>query len=100
MTDELQKEIRPRRQETKQHLITFFVSIFLTILAFYAVAYGVNPRFVIPFILVLGAVQAAFQLYIWMHMKEEEHRFPAMYIYVSVLVVIVTVIAFLFMIWW
>lgn len=101
MPEELQKKRLSRtRQETKHHLIAFIVSIILTILAFYAVPYEGNPRFVIPFIVVIAAIQAAFQLYIWMHMKDEEHRFPTMYIYVAVLVVLVTILAFLFMVWW
>lgn len=101
MPEELQKKgLNRSRQERKDHLIAFIVSIILTILAFYAVAYGGNARFVIPFIVVIGAIQAAFQLYIWMHMKDEEHRFPTTYIYVAVLVVFVTILAFLFMVWW
>ncbi|WP_028988146.1 cytochrome C oxidase subunit IV family protein [Thermicanus aegyptius] len=101
MPEEMNRgEFQRVRSETKHHLIAFFVSIVLTLLAFYPVAYGVNPRFTIPFIVVLGAIQAAFQLYIWMHMKDKEHRFPTIYVYVAILVVWITIMAFLFMIWW
>ncbi|MBE3554379.1 MAG: cytochrome C oxidase subunit IV family protein [Thermicanus sp.] len=101
MPEELQTgEVRNVRRETKYHLVTFFASIVLTFLAFYPVAYGVNPRFTIPFIVVLGAAQAAFQLYIWMHLRDKEHHFPTIFFYMAILIAFITILAFLFMIWW
>ncbi|MGE5701622.1 MAG: cytochrome C oxidase subunit IV family protein, partial [Clostridia bacterium] len=60
----------------KQHIVAFFLSIVLTMLAFAAVAYEAIPRkFVAPFIVLLAIIQAAFQFYVWMHAKDRGHDF-------------------------
>ncbi|WP_373694091.1 cytochrome C oxidase subunit IV family protein, partial [Bacillus pseudomycoides] len=53
----------------RHQLITFGLMIFLTIVAFLAVAYPktFSPLFSVPFILLLSVVQVIFQFYYFMH---------------------------------
>ncbi|RXT05657.1 cytochrome C oxidase subunit IV family protein [Ammoniphilus sp. CFH 90114] len=78
----------------KRHIVAFIVSIILTAIAFLAVILGGSNAFVIPFIIVLGIIQAGFQLYIWMHMDQKGHELPELGIYTGLLVAVVTVIVF------
>lgn len=88
-------------EEMRLQVITFALTIFLTIVAFVAVGYeGFSAWFVVPFILVLAAVQVAFQLYYFMHMSHKGHEAPALFLYSGVFVAFITIIAFLTIIWW
>lgn len=84
----------------KVHLVAFFLSIVLTLLAFVAVAYEAVPRkFVFPFIVLLGIVQAAFQFYVWMHAKDRAHEFPKIAIFGGAVVMIPVFFVFTLLIW-
>jgi len=85
-----------RPEGAKRHLVTFIVSIILTAFAFFAVIVGGNATWVVPFIIVIGIVQALFQLYVWMHMDQKGHELPALGIYTGLFVVILTVIVFVY----
>jgi cytochrome c oxidase subunit 4 len=90
-----------KHEGPKKHLITFAISIVLTIIAFAAVGTGLiqNPLILIAFILVLAVIQAGYQLYVWMHLKDEGHRWPALMIYTGGLVAVITVISFILWVW-
>lgn len=84
----------------KVHIVAFFLSIVLTALAFTAVAYEAIPRkFVVPFIIMLGIVQAAFQFYVWMHAKDRAHEFPKIAVFGGVVVMIPVFLVFTLLIW-
>jgi len=89
------KSLRPQ-EGPKRHIITFIVSIFLTALAFFAVAYMPESPFVIPFIVLIGLVQAGFQLYVWMHLDQKGHEFPAIGIWMGVFFVTAFIIVFIY----
>lgn len=101
-TDEFLEHQRKMKnaKEAKSHLMAFSLSIIFTILAFFAVAGGYSKSFVIPFIVGLGIIQALFQLYIWMHLKDREHQFPTFFIYAGLFAGVVTVLGLLYLVWW
>jgi cytochrome c oxidase subunit 4 len=81
-------------QGAKRHIVAFVASLLFTALAFLAVIYAGSSTFIIPFIIVLAVIQAAFQLYIWMHMDQKGHDIPAIGMYTGLFVVFTAVVAF------
>jgi len=89
-----------KKDGPKVHLVAFAVSLALTALAFLAVGYEVVPvGFTVPFIIGLAVVQAAFQLFVWMHLDQKNHEFPRVGIFSGAFVVLVTVIVFIYWVW-
>ncbi|MFX3624320.1 MAG: cytochrome c oxidase subunit IVB [Ectobacillus sp.] len=88
-------------EEMKHQVITFGLMIFLTVLAFLAIAYPktFTPIFAVPFIILLAAVQVIFQLYYFMHMSHKGHEAPALFLYSGLVVGLVTVLAFMTIVW-
>jgi cytochrome c oxidase subunit IV len=87
-------------EEMQYQLISFMLMIFLTLVAFFAVAYDLSSWFTIPFIFLLAIIQVIFQLYYFMHMSHKGHEAPAIFLYSGVLIGAVTILAFLTVIWW
>ncbi|MCF6093640.1 cytochrome C oxidase subunit IV family protein [Microaerobacter geothermalis] len=88
-------------KSSKPHVISFILSLLVTLLAFWAVASEeVSAAFAVPFILLLAVIQVAFQLFYWMHMSERGHSYPLLFLGSGLLVVVVTVIAFAYWVWW
>jgi len=94
-------EYRRRRnaEEMRHQVISFAISIFLTLVAFGAVLAGFDKWFVIPFILLLAVVQVIFQLYYFMHMSNKGHEAPQLFIYGGVIVGFATLLCFLTIVW-
>ncbi|MFS0645069.1 cytochrome c oxidase subunit IVB [Siminovitchia sp. 179-K 8D1 HS] len=91
---------RRRNKEAMRHqVISFVISIFLTLVAFGAVAAGFDKWFVIPFILLLALVQVIFQLYYFMHMSERGHEAVQLFIYGGVIIGFVTILCFVTIVW-
>lgn len=84
----------------RHQVISFAISIFLTLVAFGAVAAGFDKWFVIPFILLLALVQVIFQLYYFMHMNEKGHEAVQLFIYGGVIIGFVTILGFVTIVWW
>lgn len=100
-----EQELAINKQELERdkqhHLITFGLSIVLTILAFIAVAFEAIPRaFTLPFILGLGVVQAVFQGLVWMHLNQKGHKYANIFMLSAVFVTFLTMLCFVFLIWW
>ncbi len=95
-----QRKPAVKHDGAKVHLVAFFLSIVFTLLAFIAVGYEAVPRgFVAPFIVLLAMVQAGFQLYVWMHLKDKGHAFAKIAIAGGTVVIIPVVVTFIFWIW-
>lgn len=89
-----------KKDGPKVHIVAFIVSLVLTALAFLAVAYEVVPiGFTVPFILGLAVVQAAFQLFVWMHLDQKNHEFPRVGIFSGAFVAFITIFVFIFWVW-
>jgi cytochrome c oxidase subunit IV len=88
-------------EEMRHQVVSFALMIFLTLIAFAAVAIkGFSAWFIVPFILLLAVVQVIFQLYYFMHMSHKGHEAPSLFLYSGLLVGLVTVLAFTTIIWW
>lgn len=88
-------------EEMRHQVVSFALMIFLTLIAFAAVAIkGFSAWFIVPFILLLAIVQVIFQLYYFMHMSHKGHEAPSLFLYSGLLVGLVTVLAFTTIIWW
>jgi cytochrome c oxidase subunit 4 len=88
-------------EEMRYQIVSFTLMIFLTFIAFAAVAMkGFTVWFTVPFIILLAVVQVVFQLYYFMHMSHKGHEAPALFLYSGLFVGLVTILAFSTIIWW
>lgn len=90
----------------RAQVIMFSMMIFLTmlsfslVLAFNADVIGFSKFFVIPVILLFAAVQVGLQLYYFMHMNEEGHGIPEMFMFTGALLAFLIVLTFVTIVWW
>lgn len=91
---------RKRKEEMRNQVTTFAIMIFLTLIAFSAVAAGFSPYFVAPVILLLAGIQVVLQLYYFMHMSEKNHGMSSFFLYVAAFFGFTFILAFLTIIWW
>jgi len=92
---------RKSTEEMRYQVVSFTLMIFLTLIAFAAVAVkGFTAWFTVPFIILLAVVQVIFQLYYFMHMSHKGHESPSLFLYSGALVGAVTILAFTTIIWW
>jgi cytochrome c oxidase subunit 4 len=95
-----QRKPKVKKDGAKTHIVAFVASLVLTALAFIAVAYEVVPiGFTVPFIIGLAVVQAAFQLFVWMHLDQKGHEFPRVGILAGVFFVAAFVFVFIYWVW-
>jgi cytochrome c oxidase subunit 4 len=88
-------------EEMRYMVVSFSLMIFLTLIAFAAVAIkGFTAWFIVPFILLLAVVQVVFQLYYFMHMSHKGHEAPSLFLYSGLLVGLITILTFTTIIWW
>lgn len=88
-------------EEMKHQVISFALMIFLTLVAFVAVAYeGFSSWFTIPFILLLAVIQVIYQLFYFMHMSHKGHGLISIFMFSGIGIAFLTVLAFLTIIWW
>ncbi|NBI30055.1 cytochrome C oxidase subunit IV family protein [Chengkuizengella marina] len=85
----------------KNHIIAFVISIFLTLLAFMAVANtALDATFIKIFIVILAIFQAVIQLAFWMHMKDRGHFFQILFLATGTFVAITAFIMAIYWVWW
>ncbi|RKN61397.1 cytochrome C oxidase subunit IV family protein [Paenibacillus ginsengarvi] len=84
----------------KNHYLAFALSILLTVLAFVVVYAEIGRTFTILFIVVLGIIQAVFQLAFWMHMKDRGHVYAITGIAFGFIIALTGVAAVVYWIWW
>lgn len=92
---------RKSAEEMRHQVITFALMIFLTLVAFVAVAYPktFSPIFSVPFILLLAVVQVIFQLYYFMHMSHKGHEAASFFLYSGLLIGLITILTFMTIVW-
>ncbi|WP_026692164.1 cytochrome c oxidase subunit IVB [Peribacillus kribbensis] len=87
-------------EEMRYQIISFALMIFLTLIAFGAVYYeGFSHWFVVPFIMLLAAIQVVFQLFYFMHMSHKGHETPALFLFSGLTVALITILTFLTITW-
>lgn len=90
----------------RSQVVMFSMMIFLTMLSFSIVLasnaeiIGFSKFFVIPVILLFAAVQVGLQLYYFMHMNEEGHGIPEMFMFTGALIAFLIVLTFVTIVWW
>ncbi|MEH7120441.1 cytochrome c oxidase subunit IVB [Neobacillus vireti] len=88
-------------EEMRYQVISFALMIFLTLIAFAAVAMkGFTAWFTVPFIILLAVVQVIFQLFYFMHMSHKGHEAPTLFLFSGLLVGFTAILAFSTIIWW
>lgn len=98
---DLEYRRRKSAEEMRYQVISFALMIFLTLIAFAAVAAkGFTAWFTIPFIVLLAFVQVVFQLFYFMHMSHKGHEAPTLFLFSGLFVGLVMVWAFSTIIWW
>lgn len=88
------------KEEMQKQVISFALMILFTIVAFVIVAVEVSRVYVIPIIFIMAIIQAAFQFYYFMHMKEKDHGMPAALIYGGVWCAFLTLCGLFIISWW
>lgn len=93
---------RNAHEGPRNHIISFAISIVLTILAFIAVTYReqLNPAFIVPFIIILALFQGVIQLGFWMHLKDKGHLYPTIFIVSGCIVAFTAVYSAVYWMWW
>lgn len=89
------------REEMQKQLISFGLMIVLTLVAFAVVAMDTfHKGFVIPFLFLMAIVQAGFQFYYFMHLKERGTGMAALLIYGGVWAAFLTLAGLILISWW
>lgn len=89
------------KEEMQRQLISFGLMIVLTLFAFVIVATDtLNKGFIVPIIFIMALIQAAFQFYYFMHLKDKGHAMPATLIYGGVWCAFLTLAGIVVISWW
>ncbi|MBM7837523.1 cytochrome c oxidase subunit 4 [Alkalihalobacillus xiaoxiensis] len=92
-------EKRDMKKDIKKQMVVFVLLLFLTVLAFAAVASDAVPNnFAVPFILILAVVQLFLQLLFFMHMKDKDHAWATVFMITGVFVTVPTIVALMLLI--
>ncbi|WP_251549032.1 cytochrome c oxidase subunit IVB [Neobacillus muris] len=97
---DLEYRRRKSAEEMRYQVVSFSLMIFLTLVAFAAVAMKGSAWFTVPFIILLAFVQVVFQLYYFMHMSHKGHEAPSLFLYSGLFVGLITVLTFMTIVWW
>jgi len=89
------------KEEMQRQLISFGLMIVLTLIAFVIVATdSLNKGFIVPILFVMAIVQAGFQFYYFMHLKDKGHAVPATLIFGGVWAAFLTLAGIVVISWW
>lgn len=89
------------KEEMQKQLISFGLMIALTLIAFAVVATDtLNKGFIIPLLFVMAIVQAGFQFYYFMHLKDKGSGMAATLIYGGVWAAFLTLAGLIVISWW
>lgn len=88
------------KEEMQRQLISFGLMIVLTLIAFAVVASDIPRLYVLPVLFVMAIVQAGFQFYYFMHLKDKGHAMPALLIFGGVWAAFLTLCGLMVISWW
>ena len=91
---------RHRVEGPQKHVITFILSLVLTIIAFAAVSSGISAGFTYAILVFMAIIQVYVQLAFWMHLKDKGHLFPIIAILSGIVFVVFMVVMALYWVWW
>jgi|SRR5690625_1519484 len=94
-------ERQKSKEEMQKQLISFGLMILFTLVAFGLVIAGdIGRAYIVPVLFVMALVQAGFQFYYFMHLKDKGHAFPALLIYGGVWAAFLTLAGLAATSWW
>lgn len=89
------------KEEMQKQLISFGMMILFTVVAFGLVASeSIGRTYVIPILFVMAIIQAGFQFYYFMHLKDKGHQMPATLILGGVWCAFLTLAGLVVISWW
>lgn len=89
------------REEMKRQLISFGMMIVFTLVSFGIVlGTDLGPTYIVPILFVMAIVQAGFQFYYFMHLKDKGHAMPATLIFGGVWAAFLTLAGLMAISWW
>ncbi|MGM8214343.1 cytochrome c oxidase subunit IVB [Bacillaceae bacterium W0354] len=91
---------KKNKAEMKHQVLTFVMMIAFTIVSFGLVMSDVSKLFTTLTILLLAGVQVMFQLFYFMHLKEEEHEFPTIMIFAGIFAATLCILGLTTIVWW
>lgn len=95
------QEKKKQRNDLRHYLISFALMVLLTILAFYAVASDTISSEIVPlFIVLLAVIQAAYQMFYFMHMKDRGHYYAILFIAMGLSIAVLAVATLMTLIWY
>ncbi len=110
MTDDSNVDVKNdndsfRRQKSKEEMqkqvIAFALMIIFTLIAFAIVATdSINRMYIIPILFLMAIVQAGFQFFYFMHLKDKDHEMPATLIYGGIWAAFLTLAGLMVISWW
>lgn len=81
----------------KKIVVSFAMVLWMTFMAFISVTAHFPSTFIHPFIFLLCIVQVIFQLYYFMHLKDDHHEIPKFFLYSTMVVIFPMILAFEFL---
>ncbi len=110
MTDDSNVDVKDesdsfRRQKSKEEMqkqvISFALMIVFTLIAFAMVATeSISRMYIMPILFIMAIVQAGFQFYYFMHLKDKDHEMPATLIFGGVWAAFLTLAGLMVITWW
>lgn len=89
------------KEEMQKQLISFGMMIVFTIISFgLVVSESVERMYVLPILFVMAIIQAGFQFYYFMHLKDKGHGMPATLIFGGVWCAFLTLAGLMVISWW
>ena len=81
----------------KKVLVSFGMILWMTMMAFISVTAHFPSTFVQPFIFLLCVVQVIFQLFYFMHLKDEQHEMPRLFLFATSTIIFPMILVFEFL---
>jgi heme/copper-type cytochrome/quinol oxidase subunit 4 len=80
-----------KQEGAGKHILAFIVMIALTAVSFYLVMNNVVPKnMILPFLLILAAVQVFLQLFIFMHLNQKGSSYYTVFMIAGILIAVIS----------
>jgi len=97
---------RRARKSMRSTIVMFGLMVFFTLVSFSVVVLyqsgtvGFSEYFVIPLIMLIAAILGGLQLFYFMHMNEEGHGTPLLFMVCGILTAFLIILTFVTIVWW
>ncbi|WP_042166106.1 cytochrome C oxidase subunit IV family protein [Paenibacillus gorillae] len=98
---EEKRPVRHKLEGPQKAIVSFILSVLLTLIAFATVASGeINTDFIYIILIGCAILQVFVQMAVWMHMKDRGHAYATVAILFGVFIVFTCVIMAEYWAWW